>query len=49
MALSGPAGSELLAAFRAGEGVNLIGEALQLVLQDLIEVEAAEHIGARQL
>ena len=38
--------TELLEAFRAGEGVDLIRESVQLVLQDLIEVEAADKIGA---
>ena len=38
--------SELLDAFRAGEGVELIRDAVQLVLQELIEVEATEQIGA---
>jgi hypothetical protein len=46
MALSEFAVSELLDAFRAGEGVDLIRDAVQLVLQELIEVEAAEQIGA---
>jgi transposase-like protein len=35
-----------LDAFRAGEGVDLIRDAVHLVLQELIEVEAAEVIGA---
>jgi len=34
--------SELLDAFRAGDGVDLIRESVRLVLQELIEVEAAE-------
>ncbi len=46
MALSESALSELLDAFRAGEGVDLIRESVRLVLQELIEVEAAEVIGA---
>jgi putative transposase len=46
MALSKSVASELLEAFRAGEGVDLIRESVRLVLQDLIEVEAAEQIGA---
>jgi hypothetical protein len=46
MALSQSVVSELLEAFRAGEGVDLIRESVQLVLQDLIETEAAERIGA---
>ena len=46
MALSQSAVSELLDAFRAGDGVDLIRESVRLVLQELIEVEAAEVIGA---
>jgi putative transposase len=46
MALSESVLSELLDAFRAGEGVDLIRDAVALVLQELIEVEATEHIGA---
>jgi putative transposase len=46
MALSESVLSDLLDAFRAGEGVDLIRDAVQLVLQELIEVEATEHIGA---
>ena len=46
MALSQAVLSELLDAFRAGEGVDLIRDAVQLVLQELIEVEATEQIGA---
>ena len=46
MALSKSVSSELLEAFRAGEGVDLIRESVRLVMQDLIEVDVAEHIGA---
>ena len=46
MALSESVVSELLDAFRAGDGVDLIRDAVQLVLQELIEVEATEQIGA---
>jgi putative transposase len=46
MALSESVLSDLLDAFRAGEGVDLIRDAVQLVLQELIEVEATEAIGA---
>jgi putative transposase len=46
MALSQSAVSELLDAFRAGDGVDLIRESVRLVLQELIEVEATEMIGA---
>ena len=46
MALSQSAVSELLEAFRAGEGVDLVRESVRLVLQELIEAEATEVIGA---
>jgi putative transposase len=46
MALSQSVASELLEAFRAGEGMDLIRESVRLVLQELIETEAAEQIGA---
>jgi putative transposase len=46
MALSQSAVSELLEAFRAGEGVDLIRESVRMVLQELIETEAAAVIGA---
>jgi putative transposase len=46
MALSQSVASELLEAFRAGEGIDLIRESVRLVLQELIEAEAAEQIGA---
>jgi putative transposase len=46
MTLSQSVVSELLDAFRAGEGVDLIRDAVQLVLQELIEVEATEQVGA---
>jgi putative transposase len=46
MALSQSVASELLEAFRAGEGVDLIRESVRLVMQELIEVDAAERIGA---
>jgi putative transposase len=38
--------SDLLDAFRAGDGVDLIRDAVTMVLQELIEVEATESIGA---
>jgi transposase-like protein len=44
--LSQSVASELLEAFRAGEGVDLIRESVRLVLQELIETEAVERIGA---
>ena len=46
MALSESAVSELLDAFRAGDGVDLIRDAVTMVLQELIEIEATEKIGA---
>lgn len=46
MALSQSALSELLDAFRAGDGVDLIRESVRTVLQELIEAEATEVIGA---
>src|SRR4051794_25780498 len=48
MALSQSVLSELLDAFRAGEGVDLVRDAVRLVMQELIEVEAAEAIGAER-
>jgi putative transposase len=46
MALSQSAVSELLDAFRAGDGVDLIRDSVRLVMQELIEAEATERIGA---
>ena len=46
MALPESALSELLDAFRAGDGVDLIRDAVRLVLQELIELEASDRIGA---
>ena len=46
MALSKSVATELLEAFRAGEGVDLIRESVRLVMQELIEAEATERIGA---
>jgi transposase-like protein len=46
MALSQSALTELLEVFRAGEGVDLIREAVRVALQELIELEATEVIGA---
>ena len=46
MALSQSVASELLEAFRAGEGVELIRESVRLVMQELIETDATERIGA---
>jgi hypothetical protein len=46
MALSKSALSDLLDALRAGGDLDVIREGLALVLQALIEAEAAQHIGA---
>jgi putative transposase len=46
MALSKSALSELLDALRAGGDLDVIREGLALVLQALIEAEAAQQIGA---
>jgi transposase-like protein len=46
MALSQSAVSELLDAFRTGDGVDLIRESVRMVMQELIETEATEKIGA---
>ena len=46
MALSKSALSELLDALRAGGDLDVVREALALVLQALIEAEAAHQIGA---
>lgn len=46
MALPQSALSEILEAFRAGDGVDLIRDAVRVALQELIEFEATEHIGA---
>jgi transposase-like protein len=46
MALSQSALSELLEAFRAGDGLDLIRESVRVALQELIEAEATERIGA---
>lgn len=48
MALPESALSELLAAFRAGEGIDLVREAVRLVMQELIETEATAVIGAER-
>jgi transposase-like protein len=47
MALSQSVLSELPDAFRAGDGVDLVRDAVRLVMQELIEVEAVEKIGAQ--
>ena len=47
MALDQSALSELLDALRAGGDLDVVREALALVLQALIDAEATQHIGAR--
>jgi transposase-like protein len=46
MALSQSALSELLDAIRAGDGTDVLRDAMALVLQELIELEATQAIGA---
>jgi putative transposase len=46
MALDQSVLSELLDAFRTGEGLDLIKEAAALVCQELIEAELTAQIGA---
>ena len=46
MALPQSALSELLEAFRAGDGVDLLRDSVRVALQELIELEATERIGA---
>ena len=46
MALSQSALSELLEAFRTGDGVDMIRESVRTVLQELVEFEATTVIGA---
>jgi putative transposase len=46
MALSQSVLTEVLEAFRAGEGVDLVREPVRLVMQELSETEATERIGA---
>ena len=46
MALSDSALSELLDALRVGDGTDLVRELAQWALQQLIDAEAAEKIGA---
>jgi putative transposase len=48
MALDQSVLSELLDAFRTGEGLDLVGEAVNLVAQELIESEFSAHIGAER-
>lgn len=46
MTLSPSALSDLRDALRAGDGVDLVRESVRMVLQELIETEAAQVIGA---
>jgi Transposase, Mutator family len=46
MALEESAMTDLLAALRAGGGLDIVREALALVLQALIDAEATQQIGA---
>jgi putative transposase len=46
MALDESAMTDLLAALRAGGGLDVVCEALGLVLQALINADATQHIGA---
>ncbi|MYE07988.1 MAG: hypothetical protein F4Y05_00105 [Acidimicrobiaceae bacterium] len=46
MTLSDTATAQLLETFRVGGGAELIRDAVRLVLQELIEAEATEAIGA---
>src|SRR6476646_5474387 len=46
MTVSQSALSELLEAFRAGDGADLVRDSVRVVLQELIEMEATERIGA---
>jgi putative transposase len=48
MALDDSVLSELLEMFRAGDGLDLVRESVRVVLQELIEVQAADVIGARR-
>jgi putative transposase len=48
VALDQSALSELLDALKAGDGLDLIRESVRLVLQELIEIEAAAVIGAKR-
>src|SRR5215210_4760028 len=48
MALSQSALSELLEAFRTGDGVDMIRESVRTVVQELVEFEAAGVIGAER-
>lgn len=46
IALSQSVVSELLDAFRVGDGVDLIRESVRMVIQELIEAGASDQLGA---
>lgn len=46
MTLSQSAQSELLEAFRAGDGVDLIRASARMVMQKLIDLDACQRVGA---
>ena len=46
MALDQSVLSELADALKSADGLDVVREAVRLVFQELIEVEAAEHVGA---
>lgn len=48
MALDQSDCSALLAAFKSSDGIDLVRDAVRLVLQELVEAEATEVIGARR-
>ena len=48
MTLDHSAVAELLEAFRSADGVDLVRESVRMVMQELIETEAATAIGARR-
>jgi putative transposase len=48
MTLDHSAVTELMEAFRSAEGIDLVRESVRLVMQELIEAEAASVIGARK-
>ena len=48
MTLDHSAVAELLEAFRSADGVDLVRESVRMVMQELIETEAATLIGARR-
>jgi putative transposase len=46
MALSQSVLSEFVDAFRVGTGIDLVRDAVRLVMQELIETAATEQVGA---